>query len=206
MRNGAVLVRVYRGKCEMLAGMSGVRREVMRAKYSKEASSFLVSLFNSPSLSSDLYVRSMFFRSAVSGMAEECAQADEESTASSDAELACLLMITRLHDIAVDAAQSIIADVPKSNQFKVESTIDNQDIGFISVRQPAEVKVEGFPHTRYGLLHGTVVQVSNDAKQDDTDKKSLVFTTQFALPSDTMLIDGSQIHLAIDGGGASSNY
>ena len=85
--------------------------------------------------------------------------------------------------------------VPASHQLMVEVTIDNQDIGFINVGQPAEVKVEAFPYTRYGVLHGTVVQVSNDAKQDDSDKKKWVFTAQVALPTDSMLIEDRQIHL-----------
>jgi hemolysin D len=57
------------------------------------------------------------------------------------------------------------------------------------------VKVEAFPYTRYGVLHGTVVQVSNDAKQDENDKKKWVFTTQVELPADSMLIEGSFVHL-----------
>ena len=77
----------------------------------------------------------------------------------------------------------------------VEATIDNQDIGFITTGQSAELKVEAFPYARYGVLHGTVVQVSNDAKQDDSDKKKWVFTTQVALPNDSMIIEGREIRL-----------
>jgi hemolysin D len=93
----------------------------------------------------------------------------------------------------VSPAETIMTVVPTSNQLMVEATIDNQDIGFISVGQPAEVKVEAFPYTRYGVLHGTVVQVSNDAKQDD--KKNWVFSAQVLLPSDTMIIEGKEAHL-----------
>lgn len=95
----------------------------------------------------------------------------------------------------VSPAQAVMTIVPVENQLLVEASIDNQDIGFIKDGQAAEVKVEAFPYTRYGVLHGTVVQVSNDAKQDDGDKKKWVFTTQVALPTDSMLIEDRLVHL-----------
>jgi hemolysin D len=95
----------------------------------------------------------------------------------------------------VSPAQTVMTVVPASNQLIIEATVDNQDIGFIKTGQSAEVKVEAFPYTRYGVLHGTVVQVSNDAKQDENDKKKWVFTTQVELPADSMLIEGSFVHL-----------
>jgi hemolysin D len=95
----------------------------------------------------------------------------------------------------VSPAQAVMTIVPADHQLLVEATIDNQDIGFIKEGQPAEVKVEAFPYTRYGVLHGTVVQVSNDAKQDDSDKKKWVFTAQVALPTDVMQVEGRQVHL-----------
>jgi hemolysin D len=95
----------------------------------------------------------------------------------------------------VSPAQTVMTVVPTSNRLMVEATIDNQDIGFIKEGQPAEVKVEAFPYMRYGVLHGTIEQVSNDAKQDDNDKKKWMFTTQVSLPSDVMVIEGKQVHL-----------
>ena len=41
--------------------------------------------------------------------------------------------------------------------------ISNRDIGFVSAGQSAEVKVDTFNFTRYGLLQGKVVGVSQDA-------------------------------------------
>ncbi|MBB5357371.1 hemolysin D [Rhodanobacter sp. ANJX3] len=95
----------------------------------------------------------------------------------------------------VTPAQVIMTLVPDQGPLMVEVTIDNQDIGFIKNGQIAEVKVETFPFTRYGTLHGTVVQVSNDAKQDDADKKSWVFTAQLALSQNTMQIEDREIRL-----------
>jgi hemolysin D len=83
--------------------------------------------------------------------------------------------------------------VPTGSTLLVEAIVDNQDIGFVKEGQAAEIKVETFPFTRYGTLHGSVSQVSNDAKQDD--KLGLIFTAEVALPRDTMQIDDRLIKL-----------
>jgi len=93
----------------------------------------------------------------------------------------------------VTPAQSLITLVPDHQTLLVEAIVDNQDIGFIKDGQRAEIKVETFSFTRYGTLHGTVVQVANDAKQDD--KLGLIFTAEISLPQDTMQIDGRRMHL-----------
>jgi hemolysin D len=93
----------------------------------------------------------------------------------------------------VTPAQTLMTVVPVGRNLLAEAIVDNQDIGFIKEGQRAEVKVETFPFSRYGTLHGTVMQVSNDAKQDD--KLGLIFTVEVALPRDTMQIDDRTIQL-----------
>jgi hemolysin D len=41
--------------------------------------------------------------------------------------------------------------------------VSNRDIGFVQPGQGAEIKVDTFNFTRYGLLHGKVLSVSQDA-------------------------------------------
>jgi hemolysin D len=41
--------------------------------------------------------------------------------------------------------------------------VSNRDIGFVYAGQEAEIKIDTFSFTRYGLLHGKVVSVSQDA-------------------------------------------
>lgn len=140
-------------------------------------------------------------------------QDDETKATSADSDLAKARNHTRLmHLVApvdgtvqqltvhtvggvVSPAQTLVNVVPAEHQLVVEAIIDNQDIGFIQRGQLVEVKVEAFPYTRYGVLHGTVVQVSNDAKQDENDKKKWVFAAQVALPTESMLIEGKSVHL-----------
>jgi hemolysin D len=41
--------------------------------------------------------------------------------------------------------------------------VSNHDIGFVHSGQQAEIKIDTFNFTRYGLLHGEVLSVSQDA-------------------------------------------
>jgi membrane fusion protein, hemolysin D len=45
----------------------------------------------------------------------------------------------------------------------IEAMLSNRDIGFVRPGQNAEIKVDTFNFTRYGLLRGQVLSVSQDA-------------------------------------------
>jgi hemolysin D len=70
-----------------------------------------------------------------------------------------------LHTVGgvVTAAQQLMAIVPTDSRLEAEAMISNRDIGFVSAGQQAEVKIDTFNFTRYGLLQGKVVSVSQDA-------------------------------------------
>jgi hemolysin D len=74
----------------------------------------------------------------------------------------------------VTPAQALMVVVPDGSKLEVEAMLPNRDVGFVQAGQPAEVKVEAFTYTRYGLLHGTVEGVSRDALRqappDDPDR------------------------------------
>jgi hemolysin D len=53
--------------------------------------------------------------------------------------------------------------VPADSRLEIEAMISNRDIGFVNPGDPAEIKVDTFNFTRYGLLHGEVLSVSRDA-------------------------------------------
>ena len=63
----------------------------------------------------------------------------------------------------VTPAQQLAVVVPSDATLEVEAMISNRDIGFVHAGQDAEIKVDTFNFTRYGLLHGRVVNVSQDA-------------------------------------------
>jgi hemolysin D len=76
----------------------------------------------------------------------------------------------------------------------VEAVIQNKDIGFVREGQQAEVKVDAFPYTKYGTLDAELVDVSDDAIQDE--KRGLIFTARVLLKRSVMRIDEKLIRLS----------
>ena len=73
----------------------------------------------------------------------------------------------------VTPAQTLLVIVPVDSHLEIEAMVSNRDIGFVHAGQEAEIKVETFTFTRYGLLHGRVLHVSQDAiTRDKTQEKS----------------------------------
>ena len=78
----------------------------------------------------------------------------------------------------VTPAQALLVVVPSDSRMEIEAMISNRDIGFVRSGQEAEIKIDTFNFTRYGLLHGQVLSVSQDAvirdrKQDRSDDRGL---------------------------------
>ena len=112
----------------------------------------------------------------------------------------------------VTPAQSLLVLVPADTNLEIEAMVPNRDIGFIHVGQDAEIKVDTFDFTRYGLLHGRVVNLSEDAiipddprSKDDnrtagaaSDPKSqeLVYAARVSLDRTRMRIDENMVNLS----------
>jgi hemolysin D len=63
----------------------------------------------------------------------------------------------------VTPAQVLLVVVPADTKLQIEAMVSNHDIGFVREGQEAQIKVDTFSFTRYGLLHGNVLSVSRDA-------------------------------------------
>ena len=63
----------------------------------------------------------------------------------------------------VTPAQTLMLVVPGGSRLEIEAMISNRDIGFVSAGQEAAIKIDTFNFTRYGLLRGTILSVSQDA-------------------------------------------
>jgi hemolysin D len=63
----------------------------------------------------------------------------------------------------VTPAQPLLVVVPLDSHLEIEAMVSNRDIGFVHEGQRAEIKIDTFSFTRYGLLHGEVINVSQDA-------------------------------------------
>jgi membrane fusion protein, hemolysin D len=64
----------------------------------------------------------------------------------------------------VTPAEALVTIVPDGTPLIVEATVTNQDIGYVRVGQPVDVKVDTFPFQKYGSLPGRLIWVSADAE------------------------------------------
>lgn len=101
--------------------------------------------------------------------------------------------------------------VPKGEELKAEVWVKNDDIGFIYPDLPAKLKLAAFTFQKYGMIEGTVVQVSADASEqgaaDATDSTSsaankskpnapLAYKTVIALSTQKLAADGVKYTLS----------
>ena len=93
----------------------------------------------------------------------------------------------------VTPAQQLMIIVPKDDAIEVEALVENKDIGFVEVGQEAEIKIETFQYTKYGTIRGRVMQVSNDAIQDD--QKGLVYSSRVRLDKSNVLVEDKLVNL-----------
>jgi hemolysin D len=71
----------------------------------------------------------------------------------------------------VTAAQPLLALVPSDSELEVEAIVPNREVGFLRAGQPAEIKVDAFNFTRYGLVSGQVLSISSDAVSRDSTSR-----------------------------------
>jgi hemolysin D len=72
----------------------------------------------------------------------------------------------------VTPAQALAVVVPTDTRLEIEAMVSNRDIGFVHPGQKVEIKVDTFNFTRYGLLHGEVLNVSSDAIARDRQQNA----------------------------------
>lgn len=98
----------------------------------------------------------------------------------------------------VTPAQALAVIVPDDSKLIVEAHVTNQDIGFVRAGQDAEVKIEAFSFTRYGLVAGRVVDISRDAVLDNPRSVSGQKAADRSAGEDGQDSGGYVAHIALD--------
>jgi len=93
----------------------------------------------------------------------------------------------------VTEAQPLMVIVPSNQPVEVEAMLENKDIGFVRPGQEVEVKVDTFTFTKYGVVHGTVASISDDAIEDE--RLGLVYSTRIQLKENSILVGSQQVPL-----------
>ena len=77
----------------------------------------------------------------------------------------------------VGAGQQLAIVTPREGALQVVALVANMDIGFVRVGQEVAVKLDAFPFTRFGALHGKIVAIAAAAVDEQQAKRSLANAT-----------------------------
>lgn len=94
----------------------------------------------------------------------------------------------------VTPAQELMRVVPEGAGLEVDAWLQNKDIGFVHEGQPAEIKVETFPYTKYGVIDGEVINVSDDAVPNED--LGLVYVARVSMDKSTMQVNDKTVRLS----------
>ena len=92
------------------------------------------------------------------------------------------------------AGERILSIVPQQGLF-AEVLVPNQDIGFVKPGQPAKVRVDAFPFTRYGEVPGSVTQIAADALEPSPTQNFYRFPVKLKLERNFLESKGVKIPL-----------
>ena len=94
----------------------------------------------------------------------------------------------------VTPAEKLMLIVPDEDALRVDAWLPNKDIGFVHDGQAAEIKVETFPFTKFGVIDGEITNISNDAIADED--LGLVYLAQVAMAKSTMWVNDKVVNLS----------
>ncbi|MDR3423929.1 MAG: HlyD family type I secretion periplasmic adaptor subunit [Alphaproteobacteria bacterium] len=93
----------------------------------------------------------------------------------------------------VTPAEILMSIVPADSHMEIEAMVSNKDIGFVHAGQKAAIKVDTFNFTRYGLLNGKVLTVSQDAIVQDKPQNNAQNKQQPGAESETSEPKGQEL-------------
>jgi hemolysin D len=114
---------------------------------------------------------------------------------------------------AVTPAPQLMIVVPTGEGLEVEAVIPNREIGFIAPGQDVEIKIDAFPFTRFGVMHGKVEALARDAETAPTQGLAtgstrsadlagnveggdrLIYTARISLTGPPLVVAGQKVEL-----------
>ena len=115
----------------------------------------------------------------------------------------------------VAPAQALLVVVPVRRQLEAQVELANSDVGFVRPGQTGRIKLDAFPFTRYGLLHGKVASLSADSidpagrptsgaemhgssdsgpkDQPNLPARERLYSAHISLDRTSMTIDGAEV-------------
>jgi hemolysin D len=150
----------------------GLQQEVLVQKsHLQEAEAAVATLVETRAQTAAEYRRTRFeeltkAQEKAAGLAQDVIKAEKRTKLQAlEAPVDGVVQQLSVHTIGgvVTPAQPLLVVVPFDSHLEIEAMVSNRDIGFVHEGQKAEIKVDTFNFTRYGLLYGEVINVSQDA-------------------------------------------
>ena len=91
----------------------------------------------------------------------------------------------------VTPAEKLLTLIPKGVPLIIQATVLNQDIGFITKEMEAAIKIDTFDFQKYGLLHGKVKHIADDAIEDE--KLGPVYEITIDPKETTLRVEGKEL-------------
>jgi hemolysin D len=137
------------------------------------------------------------------GLAQDLIKAEQKTRLQRlDAPVDGVVQQLAIHTVGgvVTPAQPLLVVVPSDSRLEIEAMVSNRDIGFVQPGIAAEIKIDTFNFTRYGLLHGRVLSVSQDAiirdrQQDRANERMLGTQNETSEPKGQELNYSARISL-----------
>jgi hemolysin D len=101
-----------------------------------------------------------------------------------------------LHTVGgvVKPADPLMVIVPRDSELVVDAAVLNRDIGFVHEGDAVEIKLEAFPFTKYGVINGTLENLSSDAIDDE--KLGPIYQARVAMASRQIMVQGKAVNLS----------
>ena len=94
-------------------------------------------------------------------------------------------------------SEPVLKVVPQ-DQLEARVEVPSKDIGFVSVNRPADISIDSFPSSDFGVIKGRVRRIASDALPPDQLKNFYRVPVDIALDSQTLrLKDGTSLPLQV---------
>jgi hemolysin D len=94
-------------------------------------------------------------------------------------------------------SEPVLKVVPR-DKLEARVEVPSKDIGFVSVDKPADISIDSFPSSDFGVIKGRVRKIGSDALPPDQLKNFYRVPVDIALDSQSLTLkDGSQLPLQV---------
>ena len=149
---------------------------LVQASHLKEARAAVAAIIETRGQTKAEFRRTLFGELAeaerkAAGLAADLSKAEQRTKLQQlSAPVSGMVQQLAVHTVGgvVTPAESLMVIVPSDSQLEIEAMVSNHDVGFVHAGDQVEIKVDTFDFTRYGLLHGRVLNISSDSIVRDT--------------------------------------